>query len=215
MIKLILSYLLHHANRETKLEEYYRIKDKILSRYGKPVGFDVQFIEGKICHSCGGRGVHDFYDYNGRIYKTEACWHCYFGWYKRPSWVLLQRLQFGKYIFHKPIGRGYGKTNPFANHAGVNNEVIKGYIDHERTKFGKDALVILYLLYDWKGYWKRWKQSIGRGWYCHKSVWWNPRKWPNQVAHIIRYGKEAIPFQRKRSVSAPQQPATQTEDSPF
>src|SRR5687767_8378355 len=56
MIKWILSHLLHHANRETKMDEFYRIKDKILTKYGKVIGYDVQFIEGKKCKSCGGFG---------------------------------------------------------------------------------------------------------------------------------------------------------------
>lgn len=215
MIARILSYLLHHANREYRSDDFYRIKNRILSKYGKPVDFDVQFIEGKKCHSCGGTGTHDFYGYDGRVYKTEACYHCYFGWYKRPSWVLLQRLQFGKYIFHKPIDRANGKANPFAGQSGINTEVIEGYIDHTRTKFGKDALVILFLLYDWKGFWKRWYKAIGRGWYCHQSWWWSPRRWPNNIAHIIRYKSGAIPFKRKSKPVYHNPLILDTQDLPF
>jgi hypothetical protein len=206
MITRLLSYLLHHANRETKVEGFYKIKDRILTKYGKDVGCDVQFIEGKKCRSCEGRGYHYKYGRNGKPYDTADCYHCWAdGWYKPPTWVLLKRIQFGRYIFHKPIERKYGKVNPFVNETDVNKEVIEGYIEHTRTDFGKDALMILYLLYDWKGYWKRWYRSIGRSWYYR---WYVPRRWPNTIAHIIRYRDKAIPFQRKRKYP-------QTDELPF
>lgn len=216
MIKLILSTLLHHANRETKADEFYKIKDRILTRYGTVVGYDVQFIEGKKCHSCNGTGQFKKLNQYGFVYDIDSCWHCIRGWYKRPTWVLLQRIRFGKYIFHKPIEKKYGKANPFINECGVNKNAIDGYIDHSRTEYGKDALVILYLIYDWKGYWKRWYRSVGRGWYCHRSWWMSPRRCANNIAHIIRYKRKAIPFQRKQNYVLPSTPvAQQTEDLPF
>jgi hypothetical protein len=207
MIKRILSDLLHHANREYRSDEFYRVKDRILTKYGKVVGHDVQFIEGKKCNSCQGRGYHYKYGRNGKPYDTADCNHCWGGWYKQPAWVLLQRIQFGKYIFHKPFEKKFGSKNPFIKECGVNKEIITGYIDHSRTKYGKDARVILFLLYDWKGYWKRWYKAIGSGWYSHRSVWWTPRRWPNNIAHIIRYKHKAIPFMKmKRWVAPVQEP---------
>lgn len=211
MIKRILSYLLHHANREYRSEEFYQVKDRILTRYGKVVGHDVQFIEGKKCNSCQGRGYHYKYGRNGKPYDTADCNHCWGGWYKQPAWVLLQRIQFGKYIFHKPFEKKFGSKNPFINECGVNKEIITGYIDHTRTKFGKDARTILFLLYDWKGYWKRWYKSIGIGWY---SKWiCRPRRWPNQIAHLIRYRSKAIPFMNLKRYK-PWSPPVETEISP-
>lgn len=213
MIKLILSYLLHHANREYRSDDFYKVKDMILTRYGKVVGHDVQFIEGKKCHSCQGRGYRYKYGLNGKPYDTADCWHCWGGWYKQPTWVLLQRVKFGQYTFHKPAERKYGKNNPFINECGVNKEVIEGYIDHTRTNYGKDARVVLFLLYDWKGFWKRWYKAIGRGWYCHRSVWWKPRKWPNNIAHLIRFGQNAIPFmnlKRYKPWASPPEPEVPT-----
>lgn len=216
MIKRILSYLLHHANRETKAEGFYKIKDKILSRYGTVVGYDVQFIEGKKCNSCGGLGYHNKYSWpSGEVYDTADCYHCWGGWYKHPTWVLLQRIQFGKYIFHKPIQRERRLKNPFLKECGwrVSDGIIEGYIEHSRTEFGRDALIILYLLYDWRGYWKRWYKTIGRSWYYR---WWKPTYWVNTIAHIIRYKHKAIPFRRmKKWVPPPVQPVQQTEDLPF
>jgi hypothetical protein len=203
MIKHILSYLLHHANRETNMEEFYKIKDKIITKYGKGIGHDVQFIEGKKCRSCGGFGYHRKYSWEtGKVYDTVDCYHCWWGWYKQPTWVLLERIRFGKYIFHKPVERKYGSKNPF-DHI-VNNPVIEGYIDHTRSKYGKDALVILFLLYDWKGYWKRWYCHIGTGWYWHWSWIYTPRKWPNNIAHLIRCGRKAIPFMKLKKCEPPE-----------
>jgi hypothetical protein len=218
MIKRILSYLLHHANREYRSDEFYRVKDKILTKYSKVVGHDVQFIEGKTCRSCGGRGYHEKISWEtGEVYDTVGCSRCWGGWYKQPTWVLLQRLKFGKYIFHKPIVRKFGKKNPFIEDYPLSNEVIEGYIDHTRTKFGKDARTILFLLYDWKGHWKRWYKSIGRGWRCSKYWWLRPRNWPNNIAHIIRYKGKAMPFRKKQKYTPapPQIINYQTDDLPF
>ncbi len=206
MIIWILSHLLHHANRETKADEFYKIKDRILTRYGTVIGHDVQFIEGKKCRSCGGTGNHPKYSWEtGKVYDYADCYHCWGGWYKHPAWVLLQRIQFGKFIFHKPIKKELKIKNPFTKDAGcdVSNEVIEGYIDHSRSKHGKDALVILFLLYDWKGYWSRWKKHIGHSWYWHWSWIYKPRKWPNNIAHLLRYRSKAIPFLKKRKWTPP------------
>lgn len=222
MIKWLLSRLLHHANRETRLEEFYRIKDKILTRYGKVVGHDIQFIAGKKCRSCGGAGNHPKISWEtGKIYDYADCYHCWGGWYKHPAWVLLQRIQFGKFTFHKPIKKEYKINNPFWKdpELAVCNKVIEGYIEHTRTKHGKDALVILFLLYDWKGYWKRWYKAIGRGWRCSKDWWLRPRTWPNNIAHILRYKGKAIPFMKKHKSTRTPAPLpnnySQTEDLPF
>jgi len=220
IIRSILSILLHHANRETRADEFYKIKDRVLSRYGKVIGYDVQFIEGKICHSCNGTGLYKKYSwFTGKVYEIESCNRCWHGWYKPNTWVLLQRIQFGRYTFHKPVQRETRfKDNPFTNNAGwnVKSVLITGYIQHNRSKYGKDALVILYLIFDWKRYWRRWYQTIGRSWYCHKTVWRRPRQWPNQIAHLIRYGSKAMPIRDiKKKLFPPPQVQHSTEDLPF
>lgn len=225
MIKLILSYLLHHANREYRSDDFYRIKDRILTKYGKVVGHDVQFIEGKKCRSCGGFGYHRRYSNTGRVYDLVDCYHCWGGWYKHPAWVLLQRIQFGRYIFHKPVEKKLQTKNPYVQaqdlpedlKLNLGPEIIKGYIEHKSSKRGKDTRVILFLLYDWNGYWKRWYKSIGRGWRCSKYWWLRPRTWPNNVAHIIRYKGEAIPFTKKQKYTPPPPQIInyQPDDLPF
>jgi hypothetical protein len=115
MKQLILSWLLHHANRHTKSESFYKIKDEILTRYGKQVGYDIQHIPGKTCNSCGGRGQHPKYSNTPpyKIYDWADCYHCWGGWYKFPKWICLARIEFGTYIFHKPLKREEKINNPF------------------------------------------------------------------------------------------------------
>jgi hypothetical protein len=154
MIKLILSYLLHHANRETKAEDFYKIKDRILTKYGKVIGHDVQHIPGKICFACNGTGeplwINDQDD--------EHCSRCYGdGWYKQPKWILLQRIKFGKYTFHKPIYRTTQENNLRYEYSQLplTVPIIEGYISHTPSKYGKKARTILFLLYDFRGSCKR------------------------------------------------------------
>jgi hypothetical protein len=151
MIIRILSYLLHHANREYRSDEFYQVKDKILTKYGKVVGHDVQHIPGKKCFACDGTGeplwINDQDD--------ENCSRCYGdGWYKRPKWILLQRVQFGKYIFHKPIYRTTQVENLYHEYSSLpaTVPVIEGYISHTASKHGKKARTILFVLFDFKRY---------------------------------------------------------------
>jgi hypothetical protein len=150
----LLSWLLHHANRTTKAHEFYSIKDKILSRYGTQVGYDVQHIEGKKCFTCRGTGKYDRWDQYG-IYDPDWCWHCAGnGFYKDPQWICLSRIQFGKHIFHKPLKREKCVKNPFTDDSMgwlvSDRPVITGYVRHAETPFGIYALLALYLFYNRK-----------------------------------------------------------------
>lgn len=159
MKTLILSYLLHCANRSIKdfmfgdyLNEFYYIKDKMLKRYGRAVGYDIQHIRGKKCNSCGGTGQHPKYSFTtGKIYDYEDCYRCWNGWYKMPIWVCLERVKFGRYLFHQPLKREEHIGNPFTkNILGwevSTNPVIEGYIEHQKHRFGFYALVILFLIH--------------------------------------------------------------------
>jgi len=153
IISKILPWLLHHANRLPS-DEFYKIKNNLLKKYGKHICYDVQFIEGKKCYSCGGTGIHVYYsEYTGKAYDRDTCWHCIGGWYKRPVWNILAKVQFGKYTFHQPYERSYTKPDNSI-------PVIEGYIDHNVSKYSDLALTVLYLLYR-KGYVKLWiKQSV-------------------------------------------------------
>lgn len=178
MKKRILSFLLHHANRSVKdfafgqyTGDFYRVKDAILRKHGKVVGYDIQHIEGKKCYKCHGTGKYDRWDQYG-IYDPDWCWGCNgSGWYKDPQWICLQRLQFGRYIFHKPLRREIGVKNPFTKeNMGWEvsaNPVMEGYVRHKSTWFGGYALamimintpdfklIVARILREWKWYWQR------------------------------------------------------------
>ena len=144
----ILSWLLHHANRLGKNERFYLIKNKLLSKYGTHIQYDIQFIDGKQCFACGGTGR--YYNYNNEDY--EDCFSCTSGWYKRPVWNILAKIQFGKYQFHQPYKRAYQRPD-------IQIPLIEGYITHNKSKCSKLALTMLLLLYD-KTYLKRmWKSK--------------------------------------------------------
>lgn len=160
MKHLILSWLLHHANRTARdtfawmdndLQSFYAIKSSILSKHGEPIRFDVQHIEGKKCWTCDGSGNYPLYNWSSRSrkpYDWVDCNHCNGGWYKLPQWILLSVLKFGPYTFHKPIHRKYCAKNPFAKLDGCKDApLISGYIDHDYSAFGEVALLILFMRY--------------------------------------------------------------------
>lgn len=175
----ILSWLLHHANREGSNENFYEIKNRILKNYGNLIGYDIQFIEGKKCHSCGGTGVHKYYDWSGEISDIDSCWYCTGGWYKRPVWNILKKMQFGKYIFHQPFERVYIKPVDLLKYYSQ----ITGYIDHNRSKYGRFALNVLFLMYE-KGFIKRWYKQSGIGWPVR---WYYPKNWINAIIYLIKH----------------------------
>lgn len=173
----IKAFLLHHANRSVKdfsfgqyLVDFYRVKDAILRKYGKPDGYDIQHIEGKQCYKCRGTGRYDRWDNYG-IYDPDTCWGCAgTGWYRDPQWNCLERFLFGPYTFHRPISRKYG-INPPALWEVNDRQIIKGYVEHRSTWFGRYALALIMfgtpdfklivkrILKEWRWYWER---KIGR-----------------------------------------------------
>ena len=155
--KNALAWLLHQANRGSCSPEYYKIKTKLLRKFGSPAGFDLQFIEGKKCWSCGGTGIHNKYDWRtGRIYDRDECWSCSgTGYYKFPVWNTLQRFDFGKYTFHQPIGRTYFKKPNV-----ISDGIILGFIEHQSSDYSEFAGTVLFLIYD-KDFIKRWWSQAG------------------------------------------------------
>lgn len=196
----ILAWLLHHANRKSKAPEFYAIKDKILTNYGTHIGFDVQHFEGKKCHSCNGTGNHYRYDRHGFVYDVDCCWKCLAtGWYKPASWVLLYRIDFKGYIFHKPYKRVYEK--PELETAAI----IEGYVDHPRTKYGTFALTVLYLLYDRHSYWHKGLYSFGCGW-PWRLYWYWPRNWWHTIMHILTRRGNSEPAKRIKAILKGERP---------
>jgi len=146
----LISFLLHHANRLGKdLEFYDTIKNRILKQYGTHLCYDVQFIEGKECFTCDGTGIYeeeDFYDEDD-ITHVE-CRNCIAGWYKRPTWNILAKIQFGKYTFHQPYKKAYIKPD-------ITIPLIEGYISHTPSRFAPMAKFILFAIYNWRGFKRR------------------------------------------------------------
>jgi hypothetical protein len=158
-MKHILAFLLHHANRYTKLQGFYVIKDHLLKKYGVHLAYDIQHIPGKKCWSCGGTGEHARYSntYPYKPYDYDACWHCVCGWYQLPKWICLDRIKFSTYIFHRPLKREERVRNPFTEEQmgwKVSDTIIKGYIEHTSSWFGVWALLILFRLYNREAYCK-------------------------------------------------------------
>lgn len=166
---ILLPFILHHANRQTKSPDFYKIKDAILKKYGKLVDYDIQHIPGKKCWTCDGTGEHVKYSWNPpyKAYDWDYCWHCNgTGYYKLPQWICLSRIQFGKYTFHRPLKREYMVKNPFVHEVlGFElspSKIIEGYIEHEESRFSHICLLLLYRIYNIEAYNKeliefRWK----------------------------------------------------------
>lgn len=178
----ILGWLIYQANSLGKDERFYKIKNLILDKYGRFVKYDIQFIEGKRCYLCGGMG-YQCIPYVG----VEDCYHCYgTGWYKLPVWNVLAVIQLDKYSFHKPYQKAYSKPENSI-------EIINGYIEHPPAKYSHFAKNVLFFVYE-KGYLKRFFIENGNGW---RAYWWLPKNWLYNAMHLIKYGKNAIPFRKK------------------
>lgn len=177
----ILSWLLHHANRQGKNEYFYLIKNRILKKYGTNRYYDIQFIEGKTCRTCNGSALFKSY------WKLpETCCSCTgSGWYKMPVWNILANIRFGKYQFHQPYKRVYELPVAFSSFP-----IINGYIDHKKSKYGNFALTVLFLIYE-KGYLKRWWRQTGNGWRCS---WYLPENWIYNIVHFIKHGHRSFPL---------------------
>lgn len=180
--QLLLSTLLFAANRETKEEKFFAVKKTILARYGHKVGYSVQFIDGKQCWTCQGSNIFKGYDRQSKTFYQKTCMDCVEGWYIRPSWNILDRVQLGKHIFLQPIKRVYEDPK-------LEAEYFNGYTRTINTKLGPVAIFVLCLLYE-KGYLKRfWKQS-GEGWYVYG---WPPRNFVMNTIHILKHHIHSYP----------------------
>jgi hypothetical protein len=183
MKKTILSWLLHHANRYTKSQNFYDIKTKLLKKHGTLIGYDYQFIDGKECWSCDGTGVYKGYSYSTGPFK-EWCYKCGgTGWYIKDHWNSLAIYNFGKYSFHLPMGRQFVKPAPGA-------KIIDGYISHDSSYWSRFARIVIFLLYDFGGYKKRWWFGFGGG----RRKWsFRPATIINNIAYIRYHWRDYLP----------------------
>lgn len=146
MKTLILSTLLHYANRSvgySDRDEFYAIKGKLLSKYGKRLEDDWQHIK-KTCYRCDGKGT-----FHPECRRPEPCWWCHKGVYEEFI-VQLHKYQFGKYVFHNPQKKTdvkYEKELPKV-------KFIEGYIRHTTPKYhlADECMMWLFLLYNRKAF---------------------------------------------------------------
>jgi len=205
----VIGHLMMMANREGVKTYWYELKSRLCSKYGVNDGYDLQHLAGKHCYSCDGTGVYR------RYVSPELCWNCYHGWYKRPCYVLLERIRVGTYVFHKPIRREYS-LKAYEETEVPMTVTIEGYINHSRHKYGEYALLILLLLFDRKNL-NTYFRYNGIGW---RLKWWLPRNWLYNAIHIYRKGFDAYPLQKLKQntkrLSIPKHSnIPDTDDLPF
>jgi len=150
----LLAWLLHYANARPPLfsTDFYKLKDRLLFKFATCQGYDVQEIRkecwgnrrdafgdvsgcGPRCTRCGGTGIFDLF------------------------WVRLERWQWGRYTFHRPIWRGRIKP--------LSPIQIHGRIEHAKYGHASDEAVLwLYLLSgELRLLWHAMKSSCACGWY--------------------------------------------------
>jgi len=195
----MISWLLYLANarppsEKKQKERFYAMKQRICERFATPDGFDVQHFTGKKCWSCGGSGIHYYWDERDEDY----CWKCNgTGWYRREKWVILKRWKLGKRVFHQPDGVAYG--HPFPS---LRNITIEGYIEHGYHGFAhEEATMWLALAFDWKLLGMLLAEGTT---YVKWPRWYGPMVHLRQIAGKLRFRRQLSRI--KASVS---------EDIPF
>lgn len=143
----LVGWLLALANADPGCHrrDFYALKDRLLKKYGRVVGEDVQRIvdhcwgdtqqgcEGKSCRRCGGTGF----------------------W--RDRWFLLERWELGGRTFHRPAGPAKPRAVDY----------IAGYIRHNprNLRACREALLWLALLFDCRLFWLALTSSRTHGWH--------------------------------------------------
>jgi hypothetical protein len=126
--------------------EFYDLKNKLLIRFGHFEGHQIQEIRKHCwgeyecgckpaCRRCCGSGIYDLF------------------------WVTLERWQWGRFSFHRPVGRSRIKPDLVQIH---------GYIEHK--KYGRasgEAVLWLYLFCgEWRRLWRTLTITKCCGWYA-------------------------------------------------
>lgn len=158
------SWLLYRANarmgQSYNHDRAYALKDRLLKRYGRWVGEDVQ----RIVHECWGE-----YEQGCR---GATCWRCRGTGIYRTRWTLLERWEIAGRIFHRPIGPAVPRAVDF----------IDGRIRHSvDARDGEEALLWLALLFDPGLFWAQVTRS---GQFSHPGP--HPLIWLQWLAYGIR-----------------------------
>ena len=156
-MKRLLALLLHIANTSPPLikgnkEGFYRIKDRLLKRWGIHLAYDIQHIQ-KLCFRCDGTG-------DDAWSEDVECRKCGGTGIYDEFWVILEKWKFGKYTFHSPWKR---YTRDDLKRAGLevpDVRMIEGYIQHESYPYhlAMECFYWLALIFDWGLF----MDSIGR-----------------------------------------------------
>lgn len=139
-------------------QSFYKLKDKILTKFGNKNAYDLQVIK-QTCWSCEGTGK-----FKSDWKPIETCWSCGGAGVFRTKKIVLERWLLNGNLFHKPLGELsgvlYRKVTPFNDiitipFCGVIRNEIKGYIRHE-NKEGNPQYCLYYLMwhYDREMFWK-------------------------------------------------------------
>jgi hypothetical protein len=147
-----LSWLLWLANARMRTaydsERAYRMKDRILRRFGQSVGEDIQRIS-RMCYSCDGSGSYDF---------DEDCRRCRGTGVFDERWFRLERWELGGRIFHRPAGMIARPMNGMVT--------IEGKIYHDTVphRASSEAFLWLALFLDPPLWWKNFRGSRSSDW---------------------------------------------------
>ncbi|MDR3551264.1 MAG: hypothetical protein P4L31_07665 [Candidatus Babeliales bacterium] len=181
---IILSWLLHHGNCYLKHENFYRIKTIILKKYASLIGYEYQEIEGKECYSCDGTGIYTGRGYFSGRWGKEPCYKCYgTGMYVKKHWNALAVYKFGNYSFHSPIGRQFVKPE-------IGSKIFEGYISHNSSYWSRFSQLVIFILFDFNGYKKRWRFNFGGG----KRKWsFRPATIINNIVYIRYHWRDYLP----------------------
>lgn len=200
--KYLLGELLHLANSSTPWwnDEFYRLKDHVLTMYGTWEGVHLQHIV-KECFNCEGTGKIITTEYvvgfPVAISGGRVCAKCNGTGKYHEFWTVLKYYRLGDQHFHIPNGvRYYSRGNvPDLQF----DQEIEGYIRHESPKYYlyAEAALWLALIFDHKLFWKRFGRT---GYSSHKftplvilSTWiFDLSRIPNDVHHFFRRIRERI-----------------------
>jgi hypothetical protein len=132
IIRLV-AWLLYHANRNPN-QGFYQLKDKILKRYGKRTGYEIQHIK-KECWTCNGSGVYPYPSF------TQTCLNCGGTGIYSEFWVQLGVYRLGWRSFHIPETR-FLKDPKMSQ--------IEGLIRHNHKPYllSKEATLWLWLIFE-------------------------------------------------------------------
>lgn len=147
----LLGEVLHVANATPPVlakSDFYRMKDRLLRRFGTPDGFDVQHIV-KECHACyGQKTITEEIRNCGVVVSVERnCRRCNGTGVYEQFWTHLLRYTIGQRQFHLPERKFY--EDP---HLELQRPMITGYVTHRRYPFyfSNEAFLLLALLFDRK-----------------------------------------------------------------